>query len=281
MPAEARDPLADLLALLELVPLDADRCVGQTGPGEGRLFGGLVAAQATIAAGRSVAAGALHSLHAYFLRPGRHGQPITFSVDRIRDGRTFATRRVVAAQADEAIFTLGASFARPEAGLEHQDVAMPEAPPPEASRDWEEMRRAMLGPVARRRDALEVRVCDPDDPDGRPQPPRRRMWFRPRGPLPDDPLVHAALLVYASDRALVSTAARPHGLRWGQRSGASLDHALWLHRPVRLDDWLLYAMESPVTHAGRGLVFGAMYRRDGARVASVAQEALIRVQRGL
>jgi acyl-CoA thioesterase-2 len=107
------------------------------------------------------------------------------------------------------------------------------------------------------------------------------MWLRARGALPEDPRLHTALLVYASDRALVSSAARPHGLRWGQRTGASLDHALWLHRPPRLDDWLLYVMESPVAHSARGIVFGAMYRRDGARVASVAQEALVRIQRGL
>jgi acyl-CoA thioesterase-2 len=275
------DPLAALVARFDLAAAGPDRFVGDAGPGEGRLFGGLVAAQATIAAARTVAEGELHSLHAYFLRPGRHDQPIAYSVHRIRDGRTFRTRRVVAEQGDEAIFTLGASYVVPEAGIEHQEEAMPDAPPPEQCQSWEDMRRAMMGPVPPRPEPLEVRVCDPDDPDGRPLPSRRRMWFRARGPLPEDPRLHTALLVYASDRALVSSAARPHGLRWGQRTGASLDHALWLHRAPRLDDWLLYVMESPVAHSARGIVFGAMFRRDGARVASVAQEALVRIQRGL
>jgi acyl-CoA thioesterase-2 len=274
------DPLASLLARFELAAAGEDRFVGDAGPGEGRLFGGLVAAQATLAAGRSVNEGELHSLHAYFLRPGRHGAPITYSVHRIRDGRTFRTRRVVAEQGGEAIFTLGASYVQPEPGISHQEAAMPDAPPPEQCQSWEDMRRAMLGPVPPRPEPLEVRVVDPDDPGGRPLPSRRRMWLRARGALPEDPRLHTALLVYASDRALVSTAARPHGLRWGERTGASLDHALWLHRPVRLDDWLLYAMESPVAHSARGLVLGAFYRRDGARVASVAQEALIRLSRG-
>jgi acyl-CoA thioesterase-2 len=274
------DPLRGLLRLFDLRELDADRFAGDTGPGEGRLFGGLVAAQATLAACRTVSEAALHSLHAYFLRPGRHGEPIEFSVHRIHDGRSFHTRRVVAEQAGEAIFTMGASFAQPEEGIAHQEVAMPDAPPPEESLGWEEMRRRMLGAAAApRTEALDVRVCDPDDPEGRPQPPRRRIWLRPRGVLPEDPRVHAALLVYASDRALLSTAARPHGLRWGERTGASLDHAFWLHRPVRFDGWLLYSMESPVAHAARGLIHGAMYSRDGARVASVAQEALIRALR--
>jgi acyl-CoA thioesterase-2 len=273
------DPLRGLLRLFELRALDADRFEGDTGPGEGRLFGGLVAAQAALAACRTVDGAALHSLHAYFLRPGRHGEPIAFAVHRIHDGRTFHTRRVVAEQAGEAIFTLGASFASPEEGIAHQEVAMPDAPPPESALPWEEMRRRMLGHAPPRPEALDVRVCDPDDPEGRPQPARRRIWLRPRGAMPEDPRLHAALIVYASDRALLSTAARPHGLRWGQRTGASLDHALWLHRPARFDDWLLYAMESPVAHAARGLVHGALWDRSGALVASVAQEALIRATR--
>lgn len=276
----ARSPLAGLLRRLDLETRPGDRFEASPGRGAGRLFGGLVAAQAVVAAGRTVPGAALHSLHAYFLRPGRHGAPIHLDVDRIRDGRTFATRRVVARQGDEAIFNLSASFARPEEGISHQDP-MPDAPPPEGLPDWEDLRAARLGDGARRRrdGPIEVRDCDPDDPAGAPRPARRRVWLRARDALPEDPLVHAAVLVYASDRTLLGTAARPHGLPWGRRSMASLDHALWLHHPARLDDWILYASESPAAHAARGLVLGAMYRRDGVRVASVAQEGLIRVPR--
>jgi acyl-CoA thioesterase-2 len=273
-------PLAKLLDRLDLEPLDRDLFLGDPGRGTGRLFGGMVAAQSVVAAGRTVADSALHSLHAYFLRPGRHGAPIRFAVDRIRDGRTFTTRRVVAHQAGEAIFNLSASFVQPEEGISHQDP-MPEAPEPETLRDWEDVRAEILGEPEARRDngPVEFRVCFPESADGEPQPAHQQNWFRPRGPLPDDPLLHAAVLVYASDRTLINTAARPHGLRWGRRIAASLDHALWLHRPARLDDWMLYASESPAAHAARGLVFGAMYSRDGVRVASVAQEGLIRVPR--
>jgi len=278
MSADDPAPLAQLLEQLALEALDRDLFLGRTGSGEGRLFGGAVAAQSVMAAARTVEERALHSLHAYFLRPGRHDAAITFLVHRIRDGRTFATRRVVAHQDGEAIFNLSASFTRPEEGISHQD-AMPEAPPPENLPDWESERARLVGERPRP-SPVDLRVCDPDDPEGRPQPPHRRVWIRPRGALPEDPRVHAAVLVYASDRVLLSTAARPHGLPWGRRMGASLDHALWLHRPARFDDWLLYTMESPAAHAARGLVFGAMYTRQGERLASVAQEALIRVPRG-
>jgi acyl-CoA thioesterase-2 len=281
MAASDSDPLAGLLERLTLEQLDVDLLLGEPGPGSGRLFGGLVAAQSVVAAGRTVERGVLHSLHAYFLRPGRHDAPLRFLVHRIRDGRTFTTRRVVAHQGGEAIFNVSASFAVPEDGISHQDEPMPDAPPPDDLPDWETERMRLMGKgLPPDPGPVEARVCDPDHPEGDPQPPRKRIWLRPRGPLPEDPLIHTAMLVYASDRALLSTAARPHGLPWGRRRGASLDHALWLHRPVRFDDWFLYAMESPVAHAARGLCFGAMYRRDGVRLASVAQEALIRVPRG-
>ena len=148
--------------------------------------------------------------------------------------------------------------------------------------DWEDERVRILGdPASRRPDgAVEVRICDPDDPDPAVSlPPHRRCWMRPRGPVPADPLMHSALLVYATDRTLLGTAARPHGLPWGKRTGASLDHAVWLHHPPRFDDWVLFASESPVAHAARGLIFGAMYDREGRRIASVAQEGLIRIPR--
>jgi acyl-CoA thioesterase-2 len=267
-----------LLAQLDLEQLDVDLFLGDPGAGSGRLFGGMVAAQSVIAAGRTLdASRQLHSLHGYFLRPGRHGVPIRFVVDRIRDGRSFTTRRVKAHQAGEAIFNLSASFAVAEEGISHQKDA-PDAPGPEDLPDWEDVRAEAMGdPAARRFDtAVEVRVCDPPDSD---REPRQRNWLRVRTDLPDDRLIHTAMLVYASDRTLLSTAARPHDLPWSQRMGASLDHAVWIHRPVHFDDWLLYAAESPVAHAARGLIFGGLFTRDGVRVASVAQEALIRDRR--
>jgi acyl-CoA thioesterase-2 len=274
-----RSPLDRLIELLSLEPLDADLYLAETPQGEGRLFGGLVAAQAVMAASATAPRGGLHSLHAYFLRPGAHGVPIRFVVHRIRDGRTFTTRRVVAHQGGEAILGLESSFTLPEDGISHQE-AMPDAPPPEQVPDWEQLRAQMLHqPEAVRPQPIEVRTCDPDDPDGKPQPPAKRVWMRPVGPVPADRRIHEALLVYASDRTLLSTAARPHGLPWGKRLVASLDHAMWLHRPARFDDWVLYASHSPVAHAARGLVFGAMYDRTGARIASVAQEGLVRVPR--
>ena len=188
---------------------------------------------------------------------------------------------MVAHQGGEAIFNLSASFAVPEEGISHQSAA-PEAPPPETAPDWEDERARILGDDSKRRPdgAIEVRVCDPDDPDPSVKlPPNRRVWMRPRGPMPDDPLLHAAVLVYATDRTLLGTAARPHGLPWGRRIGASLDHSVWLHHPPKFDDWVLYASESPVAHAARGLIFGAMYDRADRCIVSVAQEGLIRTPR--
>lgn len=273
-----RSPLEGLVARLQLEQLDRDLFLGEPGRGQGRLFGGMVAAQTFVAAARTVPAEAIpHSLHAYFLRPGSHAAPIRFVVDRIRDGRTYTTRHVVAHQGGEAIFDLSISFTLPEEGIAHQQP-MPPAPSPETLENWEDV-RARVGGGERRRDGpIEIRVVDPDEPHT-PQPPQKRLWMRPLGELPEDPLVHTAVLVYASDRTLLSTAARPHGLAWGRRISASLDHAMWLHGRVRFDDWLLYASESPVARYARGLVFGAFYRRDGVRVASVAQEGLIRLPR--
>jgi acyl-CoA thioesterase II len=273
-------PLDHLLRRLALERLDDECFLGHPGKGSGALFGGLVAAQAAIAAGRTVSARDLHSLHGYFLRPGKHAAPIHFAVSRVRDGRTFSTRSVVAHQAGEAIFILTANFTRSEAGIAHQEQAAPAAPEPATLPDWEDMRAMLLGGPERRRPdgPIEVRVCDPDSPDPNVRlPPRPRVWMRPRGVLPADPLLHAAVLVFASDRTLLRTAARPHGLTFRLPVGASLDHAVWLHRPARFDDWVLYVSESPVAYAARALLLGALYRRDGIRVASVAQEGLLRV----
>jgi acyl-CoA thioesterase-2 len=273
-------PLEELLGCLDLEPLDRDLFLGDPGPGEGRLFGGMVAAQSVIAAGRTVEAErGLHSLHAYFLRPGRHGAPLRFTVDRIRDGRTFTTRRVVAHQGGEAIFNLDASFARPEQGISHQDPMPPGAPPPESLPDWEDVRAQMLRDpsAARARSPVEVRMCDPLTPEA--SPARQRNWIRVRGKVPDEPLLHTAMLVYATDRTLLSTAARPHAIPWRERVASSLDHAVWIHLPVRLDGWLLYTSESPVARSGRGVIFGAIHHPDGRRLASVAQEGIIRRRR--
>jgi acyl-CoA thioesterase-2 len=270
-----------LVRRLDLAPAGADRFRGGTGRGDGMVFGGMLLAQGLVAAGRTAGGATPYALHTQFLRGGRHGVDIDWQVTHVRDGFNFGTRRVDGFQADRAIVTLTVSFvARAGAGLAHADP-MPPATAPEALEDWEDLRvRILDDPGARRPDGpLEVRDADPAAAApllGRPA--RRALWMRPRGVLPDDPLLHAAMLAFASDRGLLSTAARPHGLMWGARQGASLDHALWLHQPARFDDWMLYASESPIAVSGRGLVLGALYARDGRRIASSAQEGLIRVR---
>ncbi|MCH2169835.1 thioesterase family protein [Myxococcota bacterium] len=283
IPGAALPDLTTLLQLLSLRKLGVRQLQADPGPGppDRRLFGGLVASQAVVAAAATVdPERPLHSLHSYFLRPGRHGPPIDMDVDEIRNGRSFATRRVVASQQGEAIFNLAASFKKPEPGVSHQR-AMPQAIPPEQAEEFEDMRVRLLGgPDAKRPpSAVEVRMCKPlsleplAEPDGGANQP---IWMRIRGTLPDDPMIHTAMLVYASDRALLSTASRPHGLHWGRGMGASLDHSVWIHRPFRFDDWLLYSCDSPVAHAARGLCFGSVFTSDGEHVATVAQEGLIR-----
>lgn len=281
----AQQRLDQLVALFELDRLDRDMFLGDPGEGERRLFGGLVAAQAVVAAYRTVEQGSLHSVHAYFLRPGRYDVPIRYVVYRIRDGRTFTTRDVVAYQAGEAIFNLSSSFALPEEGITHQQP-MPDVPPPEGLPEWEFMRPDRI-PEEMRRDVeqwwrdspIEMRACDPwgtDWPDGMP---RRRVWMRVRGAFPDEEIVHAALLTYASDRGLIATARMPHNIGRTMGASASLDHALWFHYPPRFDDWLLFTSESPAAHNARALILGQMYSRAGVRVASVAQEGLVRLPR--
>ena len=277
---------------LVLEPLDRDLFLGDPGRGEGRLFGGLVAAQSVMAAIMTVdgshdaetSGGAtsslLHSIHAYFLRPGRYDLPIRFVVDRIRDGRTFTTRRVVAHQNGEAIFNMAASFALPEEGLSHQRP-MPQVAPPDGLEEWSILRARERGETepARFLNPIEIRVLDPrtSDDDG-PQEPVRQHWIRPRGVIPDDPALHTAILVYATDRTLISTAVVEPGRIMGKNvMAASLDHAVWFHHPIRFDDWMLYTSVSPISYAARGLIFGSLYRRDGIQLASVAQEALIRI----
>ncbi len=280
---DAATPVERLAGLLDLDPAGERRFRGETGERRMRLFGGLVAAQAFVAAARTTHEREPHSLHAYFLRPGVGGAPVDYSVEVTKQGRNFAARRVTAAQDGEIIFTLHASFTRPERGISHHEPA-PEAPDPETLPPYERTRLHVQGERRRdyAREPIELRDADPDDPDPAvAQPPRRRLWMRPRGQPPEDPTLHAALLVYASDRSFMSTGARPHGAARVQRRAASLDHAVWFHRRVRFVDWLLFEMWSPAAHEGRALVFGGIYGRDGARIASVAQEGLFRTRPGV
>ena len=271
-------PLDQLLQQLDLDETETDHFVGNPGEGEGRLFGGMVAAQCVVAAGRSVQdpARRLHSLHAYFLRTGHHESSLRFEVERVRDGRSFTTRHVTARQDGKTIFNVTASFCLEEEGIAHQDP-MPEAPPPDGLPDWEQERAKLPGSFPPMRSSIELRMIDPWSNEK--SPAHQRTWMRVRGELPENPLVHAAMLVYATDRTLLGTAARPHGIPWEQRMNLSLDHAVWIHHPVHLDDWLLYVSNSPVAHGAHGLVLGAVFTRDGSRLASVAQEGLIRLRR--
>ena len=262
----AETPIEPLLRLLDLERRGAECFHGQASGGGRRLFGGLVAAQALVAAGRTIEELRVHSLHAYFLRPGQPGVPIDYQVTALKEGRNFHVRSVTARQGEETIFTLQTGFARPEEGIAHQEPA-PEAPPPDDLPDRDRLR----GHADWRTRPVEIRSCHGIDGSE----PRDLLWMRPRGPLPEDPLIHAAVLVYASDRALLSTASRPHASH-GRRRAASLDHSVWLHRPVRFDDWLLFAAESPVAHDARALCLASFWSRDGGRVASIAQEGLVR-----
>ena len=276
-----------LIDLLDLEQIEVNIFRGRS-PEERvqRVFGGQVAGQALVAAGRTVPADRpVHSLHAYFIRPGDPAVPIVYLVDRVRDGRSFTTRRVSAVQHGEAIFTLSASFHHPEPGPEHADP-MPDVPPPEAV-------RAELGPAGpaardRRLRQLFARARSTCGRSARCRPRRPRdpslrttqnlIWLRVDGDLPDDPLLHVCLMTYASDMTLLDSVLLGHGLSWldGRTSGASLDHAMWFHRPFRADRWLLYAQESPVASGARGLAHGEVFTAEGELVVSVMQEGLIR-----
>jgi acyl-CoA thioesterase-2 len=280
----------DLLSLLDLEPLEVNIYRGQNRDiGTGRVFGGQVFAQALVAARRTVeGAREAHSVHGYFILPGDLKAPIVYFVDRLRDGSSFTTRRVTAIQHGQAIFNLSASFHIDEAGIEHQEP-MPTVPSAEVLTSELELIREMatripepLRPVLTQERPIDFRPVDPLDPfDPKPRPPVRHVWFKSLGPLPDDPLMHQAVLAYASDHGLLGTALQPHGLSFRSPGMqlASLDHALWLHRPFRVDEWLLYAMDSPVTAGARGFVRGNIFTQDGTLVASVAQEGLMRLRK--
>lgn len=275
--------LDDLIELLDLEAIEVNIFRGVS-PDENRqrVFGGQVAAQALMAAARTVDVGSVHSLHSYFLRPGDPYVPILYEVDRIRDGRSFTTRRVVAIQHGRAIFNMAASFHVDEPGLDHQ-VPMPEVPPPESLPDlrtrmapWAEQ----MGSWFERPRPIDTRYVDFVPPGSHePLPPISRAWMRADGELPDDPLLHTCVLTYLSDMTLLDTTLLPHGRGgWGDEiMMASLDHVMWFHRPFRADEWLLYVQDTPSTSNALGLARGTIFTHDGALAVSVVQEGLIRV----
>ncbi|MFB8438284.1 acyl-CoA thioesterase [Streptomyces niveus] len=287
--------LESLLDLLDLERIEEDIFRGLSRPtAVPRVYGGQVAAQALVAAGRTVPADrSAHSLHAYFLRAGDPGAPIVYTVDRIRDGRSFTTRRVVAVQHGQPIFHLSASFQTYEDGLEHQ-AAMPPAPDPESLPTAAELlpRHAdrfvdpsVVDRLLETRAAVDLRYVDapPYATAGQVREARSQVWFRTAGKLADDPLLHVCLATYVSDMTLLDSVLLAHG-RGGWASGdivgASLDHAMWFHRPFRADEWLLYDQTSPSASGGRGLGQARIYTRDGDLAISVIQEGVMRVPRG-
>jgi acyl-CoA thioesterase-2 len=251
-----------------------------------RVFGGQVAGQALVACGRTVEPDrAVHSLHSYFIRPGDPSTPIVYTVERIRDGRSFSVRRVVAIQHGKPIFTLSASFQLEQGGIDHQ-VEMPDVPPPETLPTLAERYEGFdeLAAIARTiPQAFDVRYVDDPPWIQRAQGPREsqphRIWLRTNGVLPDDPLMHVCAVTFASDMNLLDSVLIHHGLaaRLDPISMASLDHAMWFHRQFRADEWILYSSESPSASGGRGLATGRFFTRDGRHVVSVAQEGLVRL----
>ena len=281
--------LKDLLHLLELERIEDNIFRGESRDiGSARVFGGQVLGQALTAASYTVDGRDVHSLHAYFLRPGDVDAPIVYEVDRARDGRSFSNRRVVAIQHGRPIFNMTASFQVPERGLEHQ-AEMPDVPGPDGLADLREMPADLLAKVPEKmrrfltaERPFEVRPVEPIHVlSPAPTEPARHIWIRTVEPLPADcdMHVHRNLLAYISDYQLVATATLPHGIRFehGTVQMASLDHAMWFHRPFRADEWLLHSMESPNASGARGLALGKLFTEDGRLVASTAQEGLVRI----
>jgi acyl-CoA thioesterase II len=280
--------LDELVTLLALESIEVNIFRGRS-PDENRqrVFGGQVAGQALVAAARTVDDGdrLVHSLHAYFLLPGDPTVPILYEVDRLRDGRSFSTRRVVAIQHGRAIFNLQASFHAEEQGPDHQLTMPAGLPDPESLPDWHERMapyKDQLGEWYERPRAIDLRYVD-GDPMSRKGVPTdcQRVWLRAAGTLPHDPVLHACLVTYASDMTLLDTTVLPFGLAWDSpgMQMASLDHAMWFHRPFRADEWLLYDQRAISTGAARGLAGGAIYTADGRLAVSVVQEGLARVGR--
>ncbi len=280
--------LDDLVTLLDLEAIEVNIFRGRS-PDESRqrVFGGQVAGQALVAATRTVdePSRMVHSLHAYFLRPGDPTVPILYDVDRIRDGRSFSTRRVVAVQHGRAIFNLQASFHDPEGGPDHQ-LPMPDVPSPESVPDFKTSMapfKDRMGEWYDRPRPIDLRHIDGHafTREGAPAT-GQRVWLRADGRLPDDPTLHACIVTYASDMTLLDTTVLPFGWSWDSPNlqMASLDHAMWFHRPFRADEWLLYDQTSFSTGAARGLAGGAIFTEDGRLVVTVVQEGLVRLGDG-
>ncbi|MEP9383505.1 acyl-CoA thioesterase II [Nocardioides sp. KR10-350] len=283
-----QEAVASLVRLLDLEEIDQDLHRGLPAPDNdrGRAFGGQVAAQALIAAIRSAGDGFhVHSMHSYFLLPGDPLYPIVYDVERIRDGRSFQTRRVAARQHGRDIYYLTVNFQKHEEGFEHQD-AMPSVPPPEKCLDWIDLMAKSSDQdarsLAREWAAVEVRVVGNSllglDPDPA-RPSQQRVWLRIADPLPDDPDIQAGAFTWASDISLLGASLAAHTLDTRRVQMASLDHTIWFHRPFRADEWWLYDQESPAAQGGRGLSIGRVFTADGTLVATVAQEGIIRPPR--
>ena len=279
--------LADLITLLKLERIEDNIFRGDSRDiGSAQVFGGQVLGQALSAAQHTIEGRVAHSLHAYFLRRGDMNAPIIYEVDRARDGGSFSTRRVVAIQHGRPIFNLAASFQNPEPGLEHQ-AAMPDVPGPGGLKDIAELAADLISclPEKTRRFLTDKRPFEfrPVEKvgllDTSPQPPQKHVWIRAVDALPDENSLHQNLLAYVSDYELLGTSTLPHGLPFGQGlvMMASLDHALWFHREFRIDNWLLYAMDSPNASGARGFSRGQLFSEEGVLVASTAQEGLVRV----
>jgi acyl-CoA thioesterase-2 len=279
------EALEFLVHLLDLETIEVNVYRG-TNPKEERqrTFGGQVAAQALMAAGRTVERGRVHSLHSYFLRPGDPTTPILYEVDRIRDGKSFSTRRVVAIQHGRAIYNMQSSFHTDEVSVEHQ-IEMPVVPAPETLRPLTEFLHdqfAELDEWFMHHHPIDQRYLGevPWSPE-RDKDPRLQLWIRADGTLPDDPLLHACVVTYASDMSLMDAIVKPHSINWddGSFMGASLDHCMWFHHDLRADEWLLFDAESPIAYGGRGLARGFLFSRDGELKVSMVQEGLARVLR--
>jgi acyl-CoA thioesterase-2 len=280
--------LADLLKVLRLERIEVNLFRGESRDiGSPQVFGGQVLGQALVAASATVEGRSVHSLHAYFLRRGDFNNPIVYEVDRSHDGGSFSTRRVVAIQHGQQILHMSASFQIEEGGVSHQ-FPMPEVPDPETLKDMEAWSKEILHRVPdkirrlmEQQKPFEFRPVKLHDPgDSTPHEPVKNVWFRTVDKLPDDETLHRCLLAYVSDYHLLDTSTLPHGISYANSDlqMASLDHAMWFHRPLRVDDWLLYSVHSPSASGGRGLARGHIFDRQGRLVATTTQEGLIRLR---
>lgn len=280
------DSTVSLIESFALEPIEVNLFRGTTPADSGdRIFGGQVIAQALLAAYQTVETRICHSLHCYFIRPGDPRRPILFEVDRARDGNTFTTRRVAAIQNGRQIFNFSASFQQAEDGFEHQSP-MPNAPAPGTLESAPKVLRPPAGALAEemskravRLQAIEMRYVR-GAPGRTLREPQTEVWMRARGPIGPDPRIHQAIMAFASDMGLMGSAMLPHPVGWNTPGVqlASLDHAMWFHRPSHFDDWHLFAHDSPSASGGRGFNRGSIFREDGVLVASVAQESVMRIQ---